>query len=351
MSSFIGLLPFDFAPFNFDYEVIFNKIITNINNISDNISNNISDNIRNYSNYNYYYYNRANYTLIGLAILYTSLLCLAFGILINLIQKEISKTKRNSKINENVNENGNENGIENVNKNGNENGNKNYNSNDRNQIMVQQQKQLYYQSIHEVLSKNVEIISKMKPYDNYWVLLRVVMKNPLAMKRSKYQLHGNNTGTGNGSGTGNSRNQVFNTKDMFMIIRMKYSNSFGKEDNFSMGNSIIRCMNQLNIISDEKYKTKDFIVVAIGNTNDNTNPIEFYNGLINNNYELYNYRDVIIKVAENVNIGYILLLPINKVYDIFMDVYNNTLFESKKYEMDDNNYESWAGNSINELDF
>lgn len=339
MSSFIGLLPFDFAPFNFDYEVIFNKIITNINNISDNISNNISDNIRNYSKYNNYYYNRANYTLIGFAILYTSLLCLAFGILINLIQKEISKSKRNSKSNENSNENGNENSNENSNENG--------NNNRRNQIMIQQQKQLYYQSIQEVLSKNAEIISKMKPHDDYWVLLRVVMKNPLEMKRSKYQLHGNNTGTG----TGNSRNQVFNTKDMFMIIRMKYSNSFGKEDNFSMGNSIIRCMNQLNIISDEKYKTKDFIVVSIGNTNDNTNPIEFYNGLINNNYELYNYRDVIIKVAENINIGYILLLPINKVYDIFMDVYNNTLFESKKYEMDDNNYESWAGNSINELDF
>ena len=333
MSSFIGLLPFDFAPFNFDYEVIFNKIITNINNFSDNISNNISDNIRNYSYYNNNYYNRANYTLIGLAILYTSLLCLAFGILINLIQKEISKTKRNSKSNENDNDN--------------ENDNENYNSNNRNQIMIQNQKQLYYQSIHEVLSKNSEIISKMKSQDDYWVLLRVVMKNTLEMKRSKYQLHGNNTGTGN------SCNQVFNTKDMFMIIRMKYSNSFGngRENNFSMGNSIIRCMNQLNIISDEKYKTKDFIVVAIGNTNDNTNQIEFYNGLINNKYELFNYRDVIIKVAENVNIGYILLLPINKVYDIFMDVYNNTLFESKKYEMDDNNYESWEGTSINELDF
>ena len=337
MSSFIGLFPFDFAPFNFDYEVIFNKIITNINNISDNISNNISDNIINYSNYNNNYYNRANYTLIGLAILYTSLLCLAFGILINLIQKEISKTKKNSKINENGIENGNENCNENV--------------NDKNQIMIKKQNQLYYQSIQEVLSKNAEIISKMKPQENYLVLLRVVMKNPLEMKRSKYQLHGNNTGTRNENGK--SRDKIFTTQDMFMIIRMKYSNSnsFGKEDNFSMGNSIIRCMNQLNIISDEKYKTKDIIVVAIGNTNDNTNPIEFYNGLINNNYELYNYRDVIIKVAENVNIGYILLLPINKVYDIFMDVYNNTLFESKKYEMDNENYESWEGKSINELDF
>jgi hypothetical protein len=34
-----------------------------------------------------------------------------------------------------------------------------------------------------------------------------------------------------------------------------------------------------------------------------------------------------------------------------MDVYNNTLFESKKYEMDDNNYESWNGKSINEITF
>ena len=221
------------------------------------------------------------------------------------------------------------------------------------------EKELYNQSILEVLSKNKDIISKMKLNDDYWVLLRVVMKNPLGMRRTKYELHSNNIV--------NSRNKAFTTQDMFMIIKMKYYNSsFGKENNqnkFVIANSIIRCMNYLNNISNEEYKTKDFIVVAIGNTNVNVNnnvnnnvnvnSNEFYNGLINNNYELFNFRDVIIKVDgnKNINVGFILMLPIHKVYDIFMDVYNNTLFESKKYEMDNENYESWDGKSINDIQF
>jgi hypothetical protein len=74
-----------------------------------------------------------------------------------------------------------------------------------------------------------------------------------------------------------------------MIIRIKYynfvanKNNHNNFNNFNIINTIIRSMNYLNNISNEEYKTKDFVVVAIGNTNNNTNPVEFYNGLINNN--------------------------------------------------------------------
>ena len=61
-------------------------------------------------------------------------------------------------------------------------------------------------------------------------------------------------------------------------------------------------MNQLNKISPEEFKTNDFIVVAIS-----TKPIinnyhnEFYEGLINNNYELYNFKNMKIKITNKNN--------------------------------------------------
>lgn len=324
-------MPFDLSDFSINgvrYQHIITKITTDINNYSNESTNYLQYYVNNINKFIYMDYNHI------LAILSTLILCFIASIHILEWKKKL-KIKNKIDNTSATNANNDEESIneESINK-------------------IQQPKELYFQSILEVLSKNEEIITKMKDNDDYWVLLRVVMKNPLVMKRSKYELHGNNVG--------NSRNKVFKTQDMFMIIRIKYYNSVVNKNNnknnhnkFNMANTIIRSMNYLNNISNEEYNTKDFVVVAIGNTNNNTNPVEFYNGLINNNYELFNYRDVIIKVDENqnINLGFILMLPIHKVYDIFMDVYNNTLFESKKYEMDDNNYESWNGKSINEITF
>lgn len=225
---------------------------------------------------------------------------------------------------------------------------------------------LYFQSIMEIFAKNGDIISKIVPHQDYWVLLRVVMKNPLGMKRSKYNVHGNNVG--------NTRNKTFNTRDMYMVIKLKYNDYEFMDGNikFNMANTIVRCMNHLNAISKEEYKTSDFIVVAIGTKshNDIANNLanntsvsapktvprnEFYEGLINNNYELYNFKDVYVVVDGPENkkyyVGYILMLPIHEIYDIFMDVYNTTLFESTYYAIDDENYESWKNVSINDMRF
>jgi len=322
MSSFLEFIPFDLSDYYINgirYQHIITKIATNISNYS------------NYSN------ESTNYLLL---ILLTFVVCFITSIYIIKWQKQKQTQKQINTVKTNTTPDNNEKRNEKHTEKRNEKRN---------------EKELYNQSILEVLSKNKDIIPKMKVNDDYWVLLRVVMKNPLRMRHTKYELHSNNIG--------NRSNKAFTTQDMFMIIKMKYYNSsVGKENNqinFNIANSIIRCMNYLNNISNEEYKTKDFIVVAIGNTNVNinnnvnVNSNEFYNGLINNNYELFNYRDVIIKVDvnKNTNVGFILMLPIHKVYDIFMDVYNNTLFESKKYEMDNENYESWNGKSINELHF
>ena len=218
---------------------------------------------------------------------------------------------------------------------------------------------LYCESIRELVSKNNDIISKMEHKHEYWILLRVIMKNPMNMKRSKYQLHSNNVG--------NSRNRVFKTRDMYMIFKLRYFNgenintnvAIGNNGNngnnkvcgFNMVNSIVGCMNNLNYYSPEEYKTCDFVVLAICNKSNYNNPKEFYDGLINNNYEMYNFKDIVININQKIQIGYSLMLPVHEVYDIFMDVYNINLFESNKYSIDDENYESWNDKSINELKF
>ena len=212
---------------------------------------------------------------------------------------------------------------------------------------------LYTESIIEVSKMNDLIIDKMLDSNleksMYWVLLRVQMKTPLTMYKSKYELHGNHTG--------DSKANIFTTKDAFMIIKFIYhkgkdSNINKSKVNKNISGILVNFMNYYNNVVEENYKTSDFIVVAISQITEQTNTKEFYSGLISNEYEMDNYHDVIFTVPKtNVRAGYILTLPIHKIYDIFLDVFPNVIFESKDYEMDNNNYESWKGMSMNELTF
>ena len=137
----------------------------------------------------------------------------------------------------------------------------------------------------------------------YSVLLRVQMKNNLIMRKTKYELHGNNTG--------NTKSRAFNTKDMFMIMKFRYFNNKiddnKKNDNKKNDNKInnklvlqyiISNMNFLNNYNKDIFKTEDFIVVSIAKENKGNN-IEFYNGLININYELFNYKEITIRLIDN----------------------------------------------------
>ena len=132
----------------------------------------------------------------------------------------------------------------------------------------------------------------------------------------------------------------------------------------------------LNNIIPEEYKTLDFIVIAIGTCKikNTTQNMEFYNGLIYNNYIINNIFNISILNNTNNNTNnitnitnisnsnitntntnnvssFILMLPIHNVYEIFMDTYNNTIYESTKYYIDNKNYETWDTISINELQF
>jgi len=204
---------------------------------------------------------------------------------------------------------------------------------------------VYFGSIIELAKKNNIMKSKMKVNNNYFVLLRVQMKNDIPMRNTKYELYSNNID--------NVKPQSFTTKDMYMIMGFNYY-----ETDLNISSIIIRGINYLNAISPEIYRNKDFIIVAIGGMNDKKSN-EFYEGLVHINYELFNVKNVNIKIKDDENsnknnnniVKYVLTLPIYDVYNMFMDTYNDTLFETSIYSIDKNNYEYLCGKSINGFRF
>lgn len=211
---------------------------------------------------------------------------------------------------------------------------------------------LYFESLKEVLEKDQDdsIMKAINDGRSYAILLRVRMENYITIPKTNYDLHGNNVAhTDNGT--------IF-TKDMYMIFTFKF---LGKEEQKGIKTVEIISffMNYINFYIRREFKTSDFIVIAIGSQSPNDNPKEFYNGLININYEMDNLMNIrFIAKDKEINAGsvgnayqYQLMLPIHNIYDLFMDVYNNNIFESKKYEIDDDNFESWDKASINDIEF
>lgn len=199
---------------------------------------------------------------------------------------------------------------------------------------------MYGKSLHEL--NTTQIMLQNNGSNIYQVLMRVQMKYPITLKNTKYELHSNNLAKSNKNG------KFFTTKDMYMSF------AFVRNPKYCMSANIISMMNYINSIILSNLKTSDFVVIAIS-TISNTKPDEFYIGLININYELFNMYDIVCKkrIAQNSNIVNLFkvtyALPVHEVYDMFLDAFNDIVFESKKYEIDDNNYESWNGKSINEI--
>jgi hypothetical protein len=191
----------------------------------------------------------------------------------------------------------------------------------------------YIQSIHEVNNVSDKIIPMFQKDNSYWILLRVRLRNSFDIFGTQFQL---------GNGTCNTK-KCFQTKDAYLVLRFKIISDTTRKN---FGNVITCFMNLLNHSIDSKYYTSDFIVCAIC-TSTTTIPNEFSNGLKNIGYKMENYINVNAKTVNGNNtIAYSLMLPVKGVRDLFMDVYNNCLFESKKYLIDENNNEIWNGNKI-----
>jgi len=217
---------------------------------------------------------------------------------------------------------------------------KNANNTKLNNKPVMIKKGLYLESVKELNTVSKNIVNKFEKGQTYWVLIRVQMRDYINMAGTKFELHGNNINPE----TANT-NEAFQTKDAYLILKFRIINDIKEES--LVGNVIIQFMNDLN---HGEFITNDFIICAIG-TSPNIDANEFNNGLKHINYELENNLQVNKKIYESKIVDYNLLLPIHQVYDLFMDVYNICIFESTKYVIDNENYESWNGKSINELVF
>ena len=202
-------------------------------------------------------------------------------------------------------------------------------------------KGLYVESVGELNISSKNLVKNFEKGQRYWVLVRVQMRDYINMAGTKFELHGNNIH----ESTSNTK-EAFMTKDAYLILKFKILKDINVES--LVGYQIMHFMNELN---HGEYITNDFIICAIG-TSPNIGPQEFYNGLKHIGYELENNLQVYKKIQGcNITINYSLLLPIHQVYDLFMDVYNNCIFESTKYSIDDKNNEYWNGKSINDLVF
>ena len=207
--------------------------------------------------------------------------------------------------------------------------NENENENDNN---VKKNK-LYLKSMEELDKQNNKILSKLNFENDYIVVLRVKLKNYLQMNKTKYSLKNIHY---------HKNCKKFITKEMYMIIGSK----FNKDSIIS--DVIVRSLNYLNNISEEKYKNDDFVIISVGSINNKTQH-EFFKGLININYELFNVNDVIFNLKNNNYFKYSLTLPIYDINNMILDIFDNTVFESKLYSIDKNNNEKWNGVSLNKI--
>jgi hypothetical protein len=197
-------------------------------------------------------------------------------------------------------------------------------------------KGIYLQSVTEVNNVGKKISYMFQKDHTYWLLLRVRLRNSIDMFGTKFQLNNDDSC---------DTKKSFQTKDAYLTMRFKIISDVTGKD---FGNVVVRFMNLLNHSSDSKYYTSDFIICAICTSPPNIPiPNEFQNGLNHIGYEMENYINVNAKTVTGDNtIAYSLMLPVKDIHDLFMDVYNNCLFESKKYVIDDNNNETWDGNKI-----
>ena len=208
-------------------------------------------------------------------------------------------------------------------------------------VVITIKKGLYIESICEVNTASKNFVKLFQKERTYSVLIRAQMRNYMNMVGTKFELHGNHIH----NDTKNTK-EPFRTKDAYYIMSFKIINDI--KDDSLVGNVIARFMNDFNY---GEYTTNDFIICAIGSRTTDE-PLEFNNGIKYIGYELENYIEINKQIPGfNIKCNYTLLLPIHQIYDIFMDIYNDCIFESTKYVIDNDNYESWNGKSINTLGF
>jgi hypothetical protein len=202
-------------------------------------------------------------------------------------------------------------------------------------------KGFYLQSIDELNAASKDIVKKFEKGQIYCALIRVQMKDYIKMVGKKLDSEMNNIDKDK-----SANDETFLTKDLYFIMKFKIINKI-KNDSL-VGNVIVHFMNDFN---HDKYITNDFVVCAIG-TSANFDPTEFHNGLKHTGYEMKNAIYINKRICRlNIISYYCLLLPTHQIHNLFMDVYNNCVFESSKYSIDKKNRETWNDKPIKQLSF
>ena len=192
---------------------------------------------------------------------------------------------------------------------------------------------------HKNISEKIMINEENNNYF-YYALLRIKLKNHITLNKTNYNIETIIVNTDNYA-------ETFTTGDMYMIIKFHHNHNY---TDIKLSQIIVNVMNILNNLSQDTYKNEDFIVLAISKDtqiHNNINPNEFYKGLLNINYDLCNVKH--INLNKDNTIGFLLLLPVKQIYELFLDVYNDIIFESTSYKIDFDNNEYWYNNSINDI--
>ena len=197
-------------------------------------------------------------------------------------------------------------------------------------------KGLFIDSVLEMNVNNNNMINKIKvnTTNSYYALIRVKLKNSIEMKKTKYHLENIKYDNDN-----------FKTNDMYLIVRFIYKHDYDK--NMKISQIIINIMNIINSLKINELNNEDFVVLAISKDNNTLNDNEFYNSLKNINYQLTNVKKIILDKKKNT--GFTLFLPVKDIYDLFLDVYNNFIFESTSYKINSDNNECWYNHSFNDV--
>jgi len=150
----------------------------------------------------------------------------------------------------------------------------------------------------------------------------------------------------------NNQTTTYITRDFYLTFCFKIL----KNNKFS--NVVMDIMNYLDKNISPMFKSRDFIIIAICNENKNSTEIEFINSLQNIKYDKKHLITVNVKnpiIVDNPNIpstfNVMLMLPLQNVYNVFMDTYPDAIFESSKYVIDNDNREFWDGIAITNFNF
>jgi hypothetical protein len=194
---------------------------------------------------------------------------------------------------------------------------------------------LYVKTIDELRENRESIRSKFRSNENYYSLLRVKLALPVTMKKTKYDIP-------------ESKGKNFTTSELYMIVGFRTYEITEYNHEIYLENILLKIINTFNQLPTNHFKITDFVLVATG-SKPNIQNNEFFRGLININYELFNIKAIEMTTRDNKEIRFVMPLVINDINKLFMDVYNDILFESKKYKIDVNNYETWDNKNLRNL--